>query len=34
MSAEEEKRQCPEDLLENPDIQELNYWMSHFAVEV
>ena len=33
-SAEEDKCQCPEDLLEKPDIQELNYWISHFVAEV
>ena len=33
-SAEEDKRQCPEDLLEHPVIQELNYWISRFVAEV
>ena len=33
-SAEEDKRQCPEDLLENPDIHELNYWISRLVVKV
>ena len=25
---------CPEDLLDNPDIQNLNYWLSRFVTEV
>lgn len=33
-SAEEDKCQCPEDLLEKSDIQELNYWISRFVAEV
>ena len=33
-SAEEDKRQCPEDLLENPDIHKLNYWISRLVVKV
>ena len=33
-SAEEDKHQCPEDLLEDPDIQGLNYWISRFVAEV
>jgi len=24
---------CPLDLLENPDAEKLNYWLSHFIVE-
>jgi len=33
-SAEEDKRQCPEDLLENPNINELNNWISRLVVKV
>ena len=33
-STEEDKRQCPEDLLENPNINELNYWIPRLVVKV
>ena len=26
--------QCPDDLLENPDINKLNYWLARFVAEV
>ena len=25
---------CPEDLLERPNVQRLNYWLSRFVIEV
>ena len=30
----EDKHRCPEDLLENPDVDKLNYWIMRFVVEV
>ena len=32
-STEEDKCQCPENLWEDPDSQELNYWISCFVAE-
>ena len=28
------EKQCPADLLDNPNVQELNYWLSRFVTEV
>ncbi len=28
------REECPEDLLDNPDTQKLNYWLSRFVTEV
>ena len=30
----EDGEQCPDDLLENPDVTKLNYWLSRFVAEV
>ena len=28
------KERCPEDLLDNPAVSELNYWLTRFVAEV
>ena len=28
------EEQCPQDLLDNPDVSKLNYWLTRFVAEV
>ena len=31
---EEGKPECPNDLLQSPNVKQINFWLSHFVAEV